>query len=150
MAVAMVTRAQIRTIRSIAHGRLAWSDEEYHRWLAERGGPASTRRLTRAQAANVIDMLKALAFGRRLRVWHVDQATIRQQEEIDRRARWIRRPDQVPGIVRRVTRGRTNRPAQLTIWEARNVIDALESMTRRQRRQEARSVAVDPQPTHPL
>lgn len=154
MAVFMVTTAQVRTIRSIAHGRLGWSNEEYHRWLRERGGPASTLTLTRAQAANVIDMLKAVALGLRVRVWHVDQATILQQDEIEHLGTELDAGEALAGIVHKATRGRTNRVSAMTIWEARDVVEALKDIACRRRRQatqgrlsrQGRRKADDPQP----
>lgn len=134
MAVAMVTRAQIRAIRAIAHGRLGWSNEQYHQWLANRGGPASTLQLRRAEAANLIDMLQDLADGRSPRVWRINGATLRQQVEIDRLAcaTGFAGQDRLGGVIRRATHGRANRVSSLSIHEARAVIEALRSIAARQ------------------
>jgi len=143
MATSEITRAQVKMIRSLAHGRrrLGWSDEEYHRWLRERGGPASTLELTRTQAANVIDMLAAMAFGRKLPVWHVDQATVLQQREIWRLVRRLPAGTRLSGVLMQATHARVDRVAQLRIWEARNVIQALADIVNRGRGPRARSAA---------
>lgn len=139
MATQPVTKAQIRAIRSIAHGRLGWDDDGYHRWLRERGGPASTTMLTRAQAANVIDMLQDLRRGARLRIWRVDQATVRQRAEIDRLVARLgpRDREHLPGIVSRATHGQCRELHELSIWHARDLIDALRSIAGRRRRRTA-------------
>jgi len=138
MATAMVTKGQVKFIRSVVHGRLGWSNDYYHEWLLDRGGPRSTLKLTRAQAANVIDMLKALAFGSRPPVWHVDQVTERQQTEIERLSREAGlKDDYLAGIVLKATRQRTPRVAELRIWEARDVIDGLKSVISREARRRA-------------
>lgn len=134
MAAAMVSRAQIRAIRGIAHGRLGWSNEEYHRWLADRGGPASTLQLRRAEAANLIDILKDLAGGRSPRVWRINGATLRQRAEIDRLARvaGFAGDARLGGVIRRATHRRANRVSSLSIHEARAVIEALRAIAARQ------------------
>lgn len=140
-----LSTAQVKVIRAIAHGRLSMSNEDFHHWLTERGGPASTLDLSSAQAANVIDMLKAMADGTRVLVWRVDQATLRQRGTITGMLAAL--PSgrvALPGIIQRVTRGRVAGAeeviAQLTISEAGRLIEALQSI-RGFRRQPTRQFA---------
>ena len=130
MAAPKITTGQVKMIRSLVHARLRWSNEQYHQWLFDIGGPDSTLDLTRAQAANCIDILSDLVAGRRPRVWRVDGATVIQRAEIARLA-GRGRVRSVPGVINRVTRGMRNDVSQLSIAEARNVIDALKSINRR-------------------
>jgi hypothetical protein len=134
MATHHITTGQVRCIWSLARQRLGWESDELHQWLADRGfAGTSVTELTLTQAINVIDMLKALSEGRSPRVWHVDQATVRQQVEIERLTVDAGLVAQLPGVVSRVTAGRVDSPAACAIWEARKVIEALKSMARRRR-----------------
>lgn len=140
MATAMVTKAQIRMIGSLVHGRLGWDRDQYHQWLADRGGPASTKDLRRAEAANLIDILLDLANGRSPRVWRLDGATVLQREEIDRLAREAGfaggiDDEALGGVVHQATYGRVNRIASCSIHQARSVTEALKSIITRLRRQ---------------
>jgi hypothetical protein len=135
MAAAMITTQQVRMIRSLVHKRLGWDDEQYHQWLSDRGGPASTLGLRRAEAANLIDLLLDLANGRSPRVWRLDGATLLQRQQIaDLAAEAGLAEDDLGGVIRRVTRGRHNTVAPCSIHEARGVVEALRAIGRRNRR----------------
>jgi hypothetical protein len=133
MARAMVNKAQVKMIRSIAHGRLRWDDEQYHEFLADRGGPASTLDLGRAEAANLIDILKDLADGRTVRVWRLDGATLLQQREIGGLVSQAGiSQEALGGVVHRATFGKCGSVRECSIYQARSVMTALKAIVARQ------------------
>lgn len=138
MASPKISPGQVRAIRSTAHGRLGWDEQQYHQWLRYFGGPESTLQLSRAQAANVLDTLMDLAAGRCVRVWHVDQITVLQRGRVDQAARLAGfdgiADQRLGGIVHQATHGRINSVLACTIHEGSKLVEALEAIARRRNR----------------
>lgn len=128
-----VSSAQIRRIGGLVHGRLGWDREQYHAWLRELGGPASTKQLSMAEAANVIDILQDLADGQPLRVWRIDGATVLQRQRIEQAAAEAGLTD-LAGVIHRATYGRCGSLNECSIYQAGTVLEAVKAIAARARR----------------